>query len=600
LAVLFALVPAGLAHGQECPAKTLDAGPLKLEVHVSGRTATLFHVVDQVSGWSEFCHRQYAEDFESRDGGFSPRDRELLARHATVRQAHGWGAGLEQTFYTPSDLETALKSGVAAGSLTAEEAAVEREVLLHFAPRVDALRERQAAVVRAFAERLVAERANLREFAQKVSRFCGGSTVTVPVYLLADPSQHGCGGGFNGGRLTWEVPGQSDVYYTFLHEVFHAFLEPHRAQFDEAAGRVPGLDFMTLNEGMAYALSPGLLHASAGSDPLLNEVLRDLSRNKPLTDNYTRFHRLGLALRPLLRDALDDKQQTLTTFLPRAADAWRVAVELDRTNARAAESRKAEPGSWFSAGPAWRKLTQVAASRGHGLSSFNHSADHYRIILARSQPGSMVVLLFALDHPDKNVPEEYQDLLPMPWSQIEAALQRGETLEIVGEARQRRIVLLAAPTESQLNELIPKTKLLSPKDVEAKPKAGKRPPAGAKQMIADSKYPAVFIFYSRDVRHSSGILAKTLYPQLTHHLTGRHHSLKDYEEQFTQRAKPGDTIVLLLLVNEKDLIPAEFQDLLPKSWPELVAEAGRQGAVRHDGESRQMHVVLLLGKTRGT
>ena len=74
----------------------------------------------------------------------------------------------------------------------------------------------------------------------------------------------------------------------------------------------------------------------------------------------------------------------------------------------------------------------------------------------------MVVLLFALDHPDKKVPEEYQDLLPMPWSQIDAALDKGETLEVAGKARERRIVLLGAPTQSQLVELIHKTKLLSP------------------------------------------------------------------------------------------------------------------------------------------
>ena len=474
--LLFAIAFAGPAHGQDGPAKTLDAGPLRLEICVSGRTATLFHVVDQVSGWSEFCHGQYAEDSQSRDGGFSPRDRELLARHVTVRTAHGWGRGLEQTFYTPADLDAAIKTGVAAGSLTAAEAAIEREVLLHFAPRIDALRERQAAVVRAFAERLVAQRANLQEFAQKVSRFCGGTTVTVPVFLLANPSEYNCGGGFNGGRLTWEVPSQSDTYYGFLHEVFHAFLEPHRAQFDEVARRVPGLDSMTLNEGMAYALSPGLLHPEGSGDPLLSEVRRDIERKSPLTNNYTRFHRLGLALRPLLREALDDKQQTLTTFLPRAADAWRVAVALDLTYGATADGDKLPEGTWFSAGPAWRELTQLAASRGHGLSSFNHSAEHYRKILSRSRPGSMVVLLFALDHRDKNVPEAYQDMLPIPWSQIGAALERGETLEMTGKARERRIVLLAAPTQPQLVALIQKTRLLSPDAAAAPPKQGKGQP----------------------------------------------------------------------------------------------------------------------------
>jgi hypothetical protein len=82
-------------------------------------------------------------------------------------------------------------------------------------------------------------------------------------------------------------------------------------------------------------------------------------------------------------------------------------------------------------------------------------------MLSKSQPGSTIVLLFALDSPDKNVPAEYADLLPVPWATIEAALKNGETVESGGESRQRKIVLLAAPTESQLKALIHRTKLLA-------------------------------------------------------------------------------------------------------------------------------------------
>ena len=116
--------------------------------------------------------------------------------------------------------------------------------------------------------------------------------------------------------------------------------------------------------------------------------------------------------------------------------------------------------TWFSAGPGWQELQKVAKSRGVALSSFNHSADHYQQILSKSQAGSTVVLLFALDHSDKNMPEEYQDLLPMPLAQIEAALRNGKTLELAGKARDRKIVLLAAPKMSQLDKLIHKTRLL--------------------------------------------------------------------------------------------------------------------------------------------
>jgi len=110
------------------------------------------------------------------------------------------------------------------------------------------------------------------------------------------------------------------------------------------------------------------------------------------------------------------------------------------------------------------------------------------------------------------------------------------------------------------------------------------------------KYPAVFVFYSEKVEPSAGVLFDTLYPKLTHHLTGRHHSLGDYQEQFTKWTKPGDTLILLLLTAEKDRVPADFQDLLPNSWSDLAAEAEREGAVRYDGESRKMHLVLVVAK----
>ncbi|MGO9108668.1 MAG: transglutaminase-like domain-containing protein [Thermoguttaceae bacterium] len=120
---------------------------------------------------------------------------------------------------------------------------------------------------------------------------------------------------------------------------------------------------------------------------------------------------------------------------------------------------------------------------------------------------------------------------------------------------------------------------------------------GAEVTTAPPKYPAVFVFYSEKTDQSASILFETLYPKLTHHLTGRHHSVGDYQEQFTKWTKPGDTLILLLLADEKDLVPEEFQDLLPKSWPEIEAEVNRKRAVRFDGQRRSMHVVLLVAKT---
>ena len=120
-----------------------------------------------------------------------------------------------------------------------------------------------------------------------------------------------------------------------------------------------------------------------------------------------------------------------------------------------------QQGDWFSAGPGWKELAKVAGQHQHRVHSFNHSPEHYQTILSKSKPGSTIILLFALDHADKDVPEQYKDLLPMPWDQIEAGLKQGGTVEAAGKSRGRRIVLLAAPTESELNKLIHNSKYLA-------------------------------------------------------------------------------------------------------------------------------------------
>jgi hypothetical protein len=116
--------------------------------------------------------------------------------------------------------------------------------------------------------------------------------------------------------------------------------------------------------------------------------------------------------------------------------------------------------TWYFLGPGFKELARLAETRGVSVSGRNHDTTGYAYILSSSQPGSTILLLFALNKHDKNVPAEYADLLPMPWPQIEAALKKGETVERTGEARGRKIVLLAAPTERQLYKLIDQTHLL--------------------------------------------------------------------------------------------------------------------------------------------
>lgn len=318
---------------EEAGPLTLDAGHIKLEIYIS-RTATLFHVVDQISAWDEATHAQYRRYFERVYGPFSERDRDLLAKHVAVRRSRGWGGGLEQAFYTPLDPESAIKAALEQGNLTTEEAATEREVITHFAPRIEEVMSKEKKTVLAFRQRLAIELDRLRSFSKQISRFCHGVQLTVPVYLMVNPADRNHGGGYNGGRLTVEVPRVYDVMPVFLHELMHAFLSVQRPRIADAVKRsehAEGLTRAVVEEGICYALSPGIIHAEPGdSDPLLESVVADVLAGKTLQDGgYPRDRRYGLALRPLLRQALQDETQTLESFLPQAVQTWLVIREMD-------------------------------------------------------------------------------------------------------------------------------------------------------------------------------------------------------------------------------------------------------------------------------
>jgi len=73
--------------------------------------------------------------------------------------------------------------------------------------------------------------------------------------------------------------------------------------------------------------------------------------------------------------------------------------------------------------------------------------------------GDVIVLLFSLDT-EERIPEDYKDLLPKPWPEIEADLQKGNTVGLEGKARDSNIILLAAPKREQLRQFIRESELL--------------------------------------------------------------------------------------------------------------------------------------------
>ena len=438
----------------------LEAGPLTLDVYVS-KTANLFHAVDQIAQWSEFCHKQYVSYFQGLAGGINKRDQDLLAQHCALRRAHGWGGGLEQTFYTSLDLDAALALGVKAGHLSRQEAQTERQILTHFQTRVERLMTEESLTLKQFAQQLQGRRSDVVAFANDASQFVGGAKLTIPVYLMANPDARNCGGGFNGGRLTLEIARNYDMYPTLLHELFHAFIRTKQELIDRAARSVPGLDGETLSEGLAYAYNPGLTQAgnSGQTDQLVSMVAGFIAQRSSLNDSYTRFNAYGLALRPLLKDAFLGKRQTLDAFLPRATDAWLVLTELEKARDTKSASqrrdyRKDPRPSIFIFGIWDKDGCEVLQKSDHRhLFHRNHDTDQYQEMLAHNaKPGDTILLLLSLDDPTR-VPEKFSDLMPLSWSEIESRLKQSQTVFRQGKARNLNVFLLAAPTaESLRNE----------------------------------------------------------------------------------------------------------------------------------------------------
>jgi CARDB len=71
----------------------------------------------------------------------------------------------------------------------------------------------------------------------------------------------------------------------------------------------------------------------------------------------------------------------------------------------------------------------------------------------------LLVLVFTWDADDR-IPLAYEDLLPMPWPDIEHRLRLGRTVERSKETRGLHVIVLAAPRGEPLKQLIAQTRLL--------------------------------------------------------------------------------------------------------------------------------------------
>jgi hypothetical protein len=144
--------------------------------------------------------------------------------------------------------------------------------------------------------------------------------VRVPLFLVTNPEENNGGGGFSGGRLVLEIEDKPDPLPTLFHECFHTLLFPKKDAI-EVAARSVGLKWVTLNEGIAYALAPGLTDNKEEFDSLSESLVRTVLKGTPATDSFVQFYMVAVVIRPLLRAAIETGE-TFTTFLPKAVDKW--------------------------------------------------------------------------------------------------------------------------------------------------------------------------------------------------------------------------------------------------------------------------------------
>lgn len=287
------------------------------------RTAQVFHIVDQMSQWDSGVHHGYVR-WATRTLNLRPEDLDLLKKHAELRRARGWGNGFEQAFYVDDSIEVAAQRAVENKLLSADEAAAEKMVLLHFAPILSALLDRSAPQITAFRARLKAEGKRIAPVVRRLVRFSESKgIVRVPLFLVANPEEGSGGGGFNGGRLVVEVQKQPDSLPILFHECLHALLWQHKEEIRVAAESI-GLSWVNLNEGIAHAFSPGLTDDPRESDSLAERLTRNFQRGTAASDGYaqSKQYMVALIIRPILRSALNHGE-TFSRFLPKAASKLR-------------------------------------------------------------------------------------------------------------------------------------------------------------------------------------------------------------------------------------------------------------------------------------
>jgi hypothetical protein len=245
----------------------------------------------------------------------------------------------------------------------------------------------------------------------------------------------------------------------------------------------------------------------------------------------------------------------------------------------------------------WDEVTARVEKTTYNKTGRPHQKEYYDNIfngVFTKKPGDMIVLLFSLDTKER-IPESYEDLLPKPWTEIEADLQKGSTVELKGKARDSNIILLAAPKREQLKQLIRESKLLGlEKAVQIERRTTEKI-----QSKSGSALPNIYVMSPSGIYMFQEIFE--MVQQITYNKTGRFHDKKSYDSIFKEGIwgkKPGNIVVLLFSLDTDDRIPAEYEDLLPVSWSAIESALKEGKMLELKSNAREMNIIVLAAPNR--
>ena len=180
---------------------------------------------------------------------------------------------------TDLDFEVAAQHAVENKLISADEATTEKMILLHFVPILSGLLDRSTSQVTAFRMRLQAEGRKIAPIVKQLVRFSETKGIArVPLFLVPNPEEGSGGGGYNGEKLVVEIQADPDPLPILFHETLHALLRQHKEAIQVAADSVR-LSWVELNEGLAYAFSPGLIDPQ-GPNSLPERLIKKFSKRR--------------------------------------------------------------------------------------------------------------------------------------------------------------------------------------------------------------------------------------------------------------------------------------------------------------------------------